>query len=122
MAAALATQNPNYAGLTGTQPIGQAQIAVRSEYAGTITSVRRTNTWTWAVVTRSARHAFRMPQLGASASIWFDRADGSGRYVVDYWGHDFAGQPIEAGRAGSLRAAIGIAVDSTARRWAEKYS
>jgi hypothetical protein len=122
MGTPIATQSPNFFGLTGTQPIGQTQIAVRSEYAGTITSLKRTNTWTWTVTTRDSRHAFRMPQLGASAHIWYDRTDGMGRYVVDYWAHDIVGQPIEAGRAGLLSAAIGLAVDSTVRRWAAKHS
>lgn len=116
----IATQSPNFHGLTGNQPVGQVQIAVAAEYAGTITSVTRINTAYWAVVTRNVRDAFRGPALaglGYSARIWFDSSEQA--YVVDYWDGDvFANQPTEAGRARSLRAAIGIAADSTAQRWA----
>ena len=120
MTTTLPTQAPSFHALTGNQPVGQTQICVRAEYAGTMTSVKRLNTWYWAVTTRSVRNAFRSPEPGASAAIWFDRADGSGRYVVDYWTR--AGYPIEAGRARSLQAAIGIACDSTATRWAAQQS
>ena len=105
---------PTFHALTGEQAVGRTQIAAQADYAGTITSVTRVNVAYWSVTTRTARDAFRAPKLGASATIWFDRAEG--RYVVDYFAN--GGQSVEVDRTRTLKAAIGVAASSTAQRWA----
>jgi hypothetical protein len=117
MALTITNQAPNFFALTGTQPVGHKQIAVATDYAGSVTTLYRPNTSYWTVTTRSIQGAFTdRAQLGCSAAIWFDQ--GEGRYVVDY----FDGFRIEAGRALGLRAAIGIAVDVANQRWAAEQA
>ena len=114
MNATIPTARPNFHALTGTQPVGQIQITVLAEYAGTITTVKRCNETYWVVGTRDARNAFRGPWSARhrSCAIWQDGRTGA--FVVDYWD---AGTNIEAGRTRSLQAAIGVACDVTAQRW-----
>jgi hypothetical protein len=115
-AATILTEQPSFHGLTGTQPVGGVQVAVKPIYAGTITTVRRTSSSTWIVVTRSVKGAFGdRAERGAACSIWRDRQDG-GRYVVDIWG---GSEIVEADRTRSLRAAIGVACAVTASDWAD---
>jgi len=115
MTATLATQAPSFHSLTGTQPVGQAQVAVASDYAGTVTVVTRENTSYWAVNVRSAVNAFvpAKREQGKTITIWFDQNEG--RYVADYHTH---GEYVEVDRTQSLRAAIGVAVTVAAQRWA----
>jgi hypothetical protein len=117
MTATLASQAPRFHSLTGTQPVGQTQVATTSEYAGTITAVTRQNDWYWAVNVRSAVNAFvpAKREQGKTVTVWFDTNEG--RYVVDYWGGEFNSESIEADRPHSLRAAIGVAVTVAAQRW-----
>lgn len=117
MTATLATQAPSFHSLTGTQPVGQAQIAVASEVAGTVTVVTRENESYWTVNVRSVRDAFdpAKRQQGKTVTIWFDQNEG--RYVADYWGGQYGNQSIEADRTVSLKAAIGVAVDVATQRW-----
>lgn len=111
----IATQDPSFHSLTGSQPVGQSQVAVSSDFAGTVTVVSRENDTYWTVNVRSVRNAFvpSKREQGKTVTIWFDRSEG--RYVADYHTH---GQYIEVGRTVSLRAAIGVASDAAARRWA----
>lgn len=113
----IATQAPSFHSLTGTQPVGQAQVATASEVAGTVTVLTRENDQYWALNVRSVRNAFRpaLREQGKTVTIWFDRNEG--RYVVDYWGGEFGNQSIEADRTRSLGAAIGVAADVATRRW-----
>ncbi len=118
MALTITNQAPNFFALTGTQPVGHKQIAVATDYAGSVTTLYRPNTSYWTVTTRSVRGAFSdSPELGQSASIWFDQNEG--RYVVDYYE---GATNVEAGRARGLRAAIGIAVDVANQRWAAEQA
>lgn len=118
MALTITNQAPNFFALTGTQPVGQRQIAVNTDYAGSVTTLYRPNTAYWTVTTRSVRGAFTdRAQLGCSAAVWFDQ--GEGRYVVDYYD---GATNVEAGRARGLRAAIGIAVDVANQRWAAEQA
>lgn len=112
----IGTDAPTFHSLNGTQPVGITQVAVRADWAGTITTVKRTNESTWTVVTRSAKGAFTaQAEPGASAHIWYDRTED--QYVVDYWGA-FPGMATEVDRCRTLAAAIGVAAGSTALRWA----
>lgn len=115
MTATIATQAPRFHSLTGRQPVGQSQVAVASDFAGTVTVVTRENDWYWAVNVRSVVNAFvpAKREQGKTVTIWFDRNEG--RYVADYHTH---GEYVEAGRAHSLQAAIGVASDAAAQRWA----
>jgi hypothetical protein len=110
----LAAAAPRFHSLTGTQPVGQTQIAAVAEYTGTITSVKRVNERYWSVVTRETAGAFSFPKLGAACAIWFDATEC--RYVVDYYDGAVS---VEADRTRSLGAAIGVATSVTARRWSE---
>lgn len=117
MTATILTQAPNFHGLTGRQSVGYRQVAVATNYAGAVTVLYRAADEYWNVVTRDVRDAFTDgSQVGASASIWFDRAEG--RYVIDYCDRD--GVRVEAGRSRGLGAAIGIATSTTAHRWAQE--
>jgi hypothetical protein len=113
MTITLEATTPTFHALTGEQAVGRTQITVQADYAGTITSVKRVNTNYWCVTTRSAVDAFRAPRRGASAAIWLN---GEGRFVVDYYGE--GGESIEVDTTRTLKAAIGVAASSTARRWA----
>lgn len=116
MTATLLTQAPNFHGLTGTQLVGRRQVATQADYAGTVTVLYRAADEYWSVVTRSAQNAFTHgSEAGASASIWFDRAEL--RYVVDYCDRD--GVRVEAGRTRGLGAAIGVATSTTSHLWAQ---
>lgn len=117
MTATLTTQAPSFHSLSGTQPVGQTQVAVASEIAGTITTVTRTNQQYWTVNVRSVRNAFvpAKREQGKTVTIWLDGAEG--RYVVDYWGGQYGNESIEADRTRSLKAAIGVAVTVAAQRW-----
>jgi len=114
MTTTLAAQAPRFHSLTGTQPVGQTQLATMSELAGTVTTVTRQNVQYWSVNVRSARDAFvpAKREQGKTVNIWFDSNEG--RYVVDYWQ---VGASVEADRTRSLQAAIGSAVTVAARRW-----
>lgn len=114
MNATLAAQAPKFHHLTGTQPVGQRQVATTTDYAGAVTVLYRTAEEYWIVVTRGVRNAFTdRAEIGSAAAIWH-AADG--RYVVDYYDRD--GQSVTADRTRSLGAAIGSAVSVTTRRWA----
>lgn len=115
MTATLATQAPSFHSLTGRQPVGQAQVAVASDFAGTVTVVTRENDWYWAVNVRSVVNAFvpAKREQGKTVTIWFDQKEG--RYVADYHTH---GEYVEVDRTHSLQAAIGVASDAAAQRWA----
>lgn len=115
MNATILTQNPSFHNLTGTQKVGRRQVAAASDYAGSVTVLYRAMETYWVVVTRDVRNAFTdRSQVGASAAIWFDQAEG--RYVIDYY--DRAGRNVEAGRTRGLGAAIGVACSTTSHRWA----
>lgn len=117
MITTLPTAAPTFHALTGTQPVGQTQVAVMTEYAGAITTITRRNDTYWIVATRDARNAFRGPwnACGMTAQIWMDAA--TMEFVVDYWDASFPGQAIEADRTRTLKAAVGVAADLTAQRW-----
>jgi hypothetical protein len=110
--ASTATRKPNYHSLSQPLTVGMARVIISGQYAGTVTTVRRLNTHYWSVTTREMRGAFSNPQLGVSAHVWWDAANG--RYVADYTTR--ACQTVEAGDAYSVQAALAIAVDSTERR------
>lgn len=113
---AILNTSPNFFGLTGTQKVGRRQVATSADYAGTVTVLYRAADQYWNVVTRSAVRAFADgSEAGASASIWFDRAEG--RYVIDYCNRD--GVRVEAGRTNGLGAAIGVATSTSSHRWAQ---
>lgn len=115
---AILNPRANFFGLTGAQPVGRRQVATSADYVGTVTVLYRAADQYWNVVTRSAIRAFTDgSEVGASASIWFDRAEG--RYVVDYCDRD--GVRVEAGRTVGLGAAIGVAASATSHRWAEGH-
>jgi hypothetical protein len=113
----IATAAPKFHSLTGTQPVGQTQVAVASEYAGTVTTVTRGNESYWSVNVRDARNAFApgWGDRGKTCAIWCDGLTGA--YVVDYWGGKWGDDAIEADRTRSLKAAIGVAVTVAAQRW-----
>jgi hypothetical protein len=113
----ITTAAPKFHALTGTQPVGQTQIATMAEYAGTITTVTRKNDDYWVVVTRDARNAFRGPwnASGTNAAIWRDST--TLEFVVDYWAPELGGF-VEADRTRTVAAAIGVATTVTAQRWA----
>lgn len=115
MTTTLATQAPSFHALTGTQPVGQTQVARASEFAGTVTTVTRENDSYWAVNVRSAVNAFvpAKREQGKTITIWFDQNEG--RYVADYHTH---GEYVEVDRTQGLQAAIGVAVTVAAQRWA----
>jgi hypothetical protein len=115
MNATLTAQAPKFHALTGTQPVGQKQVAVASDFAGTVTVVTRENESYWAVNVRSVVHAFdpAKREQGKTVTIWFDQREG--RYVADYHTH---GEYVEVDRTQSLQAAIGVASDAAAQRWA----
>lgn len=117
MTTTLATAAPTFHALTGTQPVGQTQIATKAFYAGTLTSVQRISTAYWKVTTRETRDAFvplrPASAMGASCVIWQDIT--TAQYVVDYF--DSQCGYVEADRTRSLAAAIGVAADVTAERW-----
>lgn len=117
MTTTFATAAPRFHSLTGTQPIGQTQIATMPEYADTITTVARKNELYWTVTTRNARNAFRGPwnATGTSCAIWLDPT--TMEFVVDYWDGNVC---VEADRTRTLKAAIGVACDVTADRWARR--
>lgn len=116
MAATLLTKSPTFHALTGTQAVGRKQIAVATDYAGSVTVLYRTAPEYWVVVTRDVRDAFTdRAELAPAVAIWHDGREG--RYVVDYF--DRSGRNIEADRTRSLRAAIGVAASVSSRRWAE---
>jgi len=108
------TANPTFHALTGTQPVGQTQVATMTEHAGTVTTVTRRADTYWTVITRDVRNAFRGPWTGrgTSCAIWIDPLTMS--FVVDYWDN---GVCVEADRTRTLRAAIGVACTVTAARW-----
>lgn len=125
MTTSIRTARPSFGHLTGEQPVGHTQIAVAGDYAGTVTLVTRVNARYWSVIVRDQRGAFRdidhrteltAGRIGMAAKIWHNGQE----YVVDYWNTAVTNQPIEAGTAHSLRAAIGIAIDSAASRGHEK--
>lgn len=113
MTATLATQAPSFHSLTGTQPVGQTQVARASEFAGTVTMVTRQNSQYWTVTVRSVVNAFvpAKREQGKTITIWFDGSS----YVADYHTH---GEYVEVDRTRGLRAAIGVAVTVAAQRWA----
>lgn len=113
----IATAAPTFHALTGGQPAGQTQVAVKADYAGTITTVARKNDTYWVVATRDALNAFRGPYTtrGASCAIWID--DSTMEFVVDYWDGPTC---VEADRTRTLQAAIGVATSVTADRWARR--
>jgi hypothetical protein len=116
MAATLLTKAPSFHSLNGRQAVGARQVAVATDYVGAVTVLYRAADEYWTVVTRAARNAFTTnSQVGATAAIWFDRAEG--RYVVDYCDRD--GVRVEAGRARGLGAAIGIACSTTTHQWGQ---
>lgn len=114
MTTTLATAAPRFHALTGTQPVGRTQIATMAEYAGSVTALTRKNDTYWVVTTRDVRGAFVARfRHNASVAIWMDTA--TMEFVVDYWDNSVC---VEADRTRTLRAAIGVACDVTARHWA----
>jgi hypothetical protein len=92
--------------------VGRRAILPGAELAGTVTSVSRINQGYWAVTMRTGKDAFRNPAIGVSASVWIAQ---DGQFMVDYWMRD--GRPCEAGQCRTLEAALGVAIDSCARRY-----
>ena len=115
----MTTQRPNFHHITGTQPVGHTQIAVAGEYAGTITQVKRCNDFYWSVTVRPVAGAFSNPQAGSSVQVCLDAK--TGEYVAEYWSRPYHVEDhVEAGRAGTLRAALGIAIGTAAQRGHER--
>lgn len=117
MAASIRTARPNFHHITGTQPVGQTQIATSGDYAGTVTLVKRVSAEYWQVIVRPVRDAFRgagQRAAGCTVLVWADPEHGG--YVADYWDTARSTETIEAGRARSLRAALGIAITTAGQR------
>lgn len=116
MATSIATQNPTFHAITGTQAIGHTQVSVRGDYANTVTTVRRQNQDYWLVTVRQAKDAFRGPGARGHQRTTLVWKDEDGSYVCDYWAPSVSQEPIEAGRSWTLRAALGVAISSAAER------
>jgi hypothetical protein len=111
------TTTARYHALTGRQATGQTQVATMTEYAGAVVTLTRRNDTYWSVIARDTRNAFQgtwAVRRGTSCAIWID--DATMEFVVDYWDGSIN---VEVDRTHTLRAAIGVACDSTTRRWAQ---
>jgi hypothetical protein len=116
MAPTILATSPTFHAVDGRQPVGRRQIAAQADYAGTVTVLYRAAETYWVATTRDARDAFTVDsEVGSSAAIWFDTAEG--RYVIDYCDRD--GRRAEASRTHGLGAAIGVATSVASHLWAQ---